>query len=443
MKQPKNSTGIWFPSSLFAILISAIACTSCGTDDNEDLDLDLGLEPIPYEEVVLDQVHVSTQEVGTVRTDNLDFTVLGNLQDSVFGETRAHFYTQVGLNGIVNIPKNAVLDSLVFAMKYIGGYGNNQSLQDFSIYRLGEALNKDEYTNQSSVQLGELLATKRNVSFPASRNTLSFRVDNLWNSTNIFVGKEYSSSEQFQEAFEGFAVRSTSTNDRDDGYLAYFSPSNAESRFVAYYHYFEKGDDGDLKEVDETLVFDFVNNSNRFSQIVHDYSGQPVENWLNNDSTNSYRGFVQAIGGTEVTIELPQLQDLAASGEIAIQKAELVLPCELGWHPSPLNPLRFLDLKTKNPADIVVDVLDKSNFFWTRTYDVSESAFVYNITSEVQYMITEKRRDPNFVIQPLFLQTIKNDPVAFSVGRYVVKGARSSRPDGAYLALYYSKLDKK
>lgn len=441
MNLQSSSTGKFFRKYFAFILINTALLSSCGTDDNENLGLDLGLPAYGYDTVVHKNLQVKTIKVDPSRTDNLDFLVLGALTDSVLGVTEANIYSQVGINGVIEIPKSAVLDSFVLNLKFIGGYGNENYSHDLSVYQLSDGLSADsQYTNISSITIGSLLAEKNDVKFPASRNTLSFRVDDLWNNTDLFLGKSYSSSDEFQEAFNGFAIKSESNADKNDGYLAYFSPSSGESGLVAHYHYFERNEQNELTRIDATLTFSVSSGVKRFSEIRHLYDSYPANDWLKSDSTNSVKGFVQAIGGTRVEIELPELYDLAASGEIAVQKAELVLPCDCDLHNSVFTPLNFLDLKTKNPADAVVDVLDKGRFYWTRTYNGAEKAFVYNITSEVQFMLTQRRKSDDYVIQPLILQTIKNDPVAFSVGRYAVKGGSAVRGEGAELMIYYSKL---
>lgn len=438
-----SSTRKSFRKYFAFLLINSALLSSCSTDDNENLGLDLGLPAYGYDTVIHKNLQVKTVKVGPSRTDNLDFLVLGTLTDSVMGVTKANVYSQVGVNGVVEIPKNAELDSFVLSLKFIGGYGNEDYPHNLSVYQLSEGLSTDsQYTNISSIPTGSLLAEKKNVRFPASRSVLSFRVDDLWNNTDLFLGKSYSSSNEFQEAFSGLGIQSETDADKNDGYLAYFSPSSAESGLVAHYHYFERNSQNELIRIDAKLTFSVSSGVKRFSEIQHVYESYPAKKWLASDSSNSVKGFVQAIGGTRVEIELPELYELAASGEIAVQKAELVLPCDCDLHNSIFTPLNFLDLKTKNPADAVVDVLDKGRFYWSRTYDGAKKAFVYNITSEVQFMLTQRRKSDDYVIQPLILQTIKNDPVAFSVGRYIVKGGSSVRNNGAELMVYYSKLSE-
>ncbi|MCB0738500.1 MAG: DUF4270 family protein [Bacteroidetes bacterium] len=418
--------------------------SACSTSDNEALDLPLDLPTYQHNEVRLDQVELSTIKSKSSRTDNLDFALIGLLNDSIYGSTQATFYTQIGLGGLVNIPKNAIIDSVVFRLNFIGGYGNSSFKHNYGLFEVADSFELDsKYTNTSNLALGSKLAEINQKRFTANSKSLSFRIDNFWHTSNAFVGKEYSSSSQIQKEIIGFAVQANSSPEVNDGYVGYFSPTNAESGVFAHYHYYERNDKNELIKTDALLQLTFKDGTKRFSQVLHDYNGAPVQAYLNADSTSASRGFVQAIGGSTISINLPELTHFRDSGEIAIQKAELVLPAELNVQPANLPPLLFLDLKTKNPAGTVVDVLDRGNFYWARNYSSAKGGYVYLITSEVQYMLTEHKRDEEFKIQPLILQPVVNDPIAFSAGRIVIKGGKSTRKDGAHINLYYSKLDPK
>lgn len=414
---------------------------ACSTEENEDLNLDLDLPSYPSDTVQFKDISLQTFRADGSRTDNLDFTVLGQMHDSMLGSTQAAFYTQIGLNGIANIPANAVLDSMVFNMRYIGGYGNNDYPLDITISELDEVLYSDsQYTNLSNVAVGTELARIDNFTFHSNRAGIRFRIDDYWLNNDLFAGKTYSNNDEFQKAIKGFAVEVSPNNNLEkDGFLAYFSPSNPESEVVVYFTY--EADNG--VDIETQISFDFVSQVKRFSRIEHLYQNAPVAAYLSEDSTSANRAFVQALGGLYTKISIKeQVKALSEKGNVALHHAELLLPCDCGLHSSYFPPVRFLDLKTRGDNGGLVDVLDRSNFSWSRSYDGIQNRFRYLITSEIQFMLTELKKNPDYKIQPLVMQTIKNDPIAFTVGHYIAKGAAATRNNGATLNIYYSKLEE-
>jgi hypothetical protein len=135
--------------TVFFIVSSLFFLTSC-----EDPSF-VGLEIQPEE----DRFRVRTSQENSISSslwtrDSLPATgyarsVLGVLNDPLFGQAEASFMTQLVYSGLVNFGNNPVADSLVLHLRYNGVYGDPQTPQNINVFELSEAIDfqKTYYSN--------------------------------------------------------------------------------------------------------------------------------------------------------------------------------------------------------------------------------------------------------------------------------------------------------
>jgi hypothetical protein len=375
------------------------------------------------------------------RTDNLSFQLLGNIHDSVFGRSRAAIYTQFLPTGALDIPANAEPDSVVIQLSLVDYYGKIATPQHLSVYVLGDSLRQGQlYYTTSTVALGPKVGSSP---YQKLKKGLGLRmsIPHLWGHKGIGPGSYYTKVRDFKRDMPGLAIVSESDFGPSDGAIAYYNLANANSLLEAHYHYYVR--EGDLLLRKTGMVkYVFTSGCRSFTSIAHDYAAELVEDYLHPDSNQAYRGFVHALGGSNVSIDLLPIKELADSVFVALHKVELVLPCELEYHNGQFVPMPFLDLKTMGDDGVEYDLADRSNPYWSRAYKEDLQAYVFNITSHAQQLLMYNRQDPSYDLNQLLVKAVKTEPVPFSAGRVVLKGPKGKRRNGAYLQLYYSKLSQ-
>lgn len=431
----KPSTSSWFLS----LLAAAWVFSAC--HQNENLDIDLDLNQFVSDTLRLDNLEMKTLREDSQRTDNLSFQLLGNINDSVFGASRAAIYTQFLPTGVLDIPANAEPDSVVMQLSLVDYYGNIASAQHLSVFLLADSMGQDQqYYTTSTIPRGTKVGGSQ---YQKLKNGLGLRMSlaDLWGQKGIGPASYYTTVSHFKRDMPGLAIISESEFGNSDGAIAYYNLANANSFLEAHYHYYVR--EGDLLVRKTGVVkYTFGSSCRSFTSLGHAYQGELVEPYLHPDSNHAFRGFVQALGGSNVSIDLLPIKQLADSDFIALHKVELVLPCELGYHNNQFKPMPFLDLKTIGEDGKEYDLADRSNPYWSRAYNADLQAYVFNITSHAQQLLMDNRHNPGYDLNELVVKAVKTEPVPFSAGRVVLKGPRSLRQDGAYLQLYYSKLGK-
>lgn len=418
-----------------------MAILACNKAD--DFDLDLGLNEFPSDTLISEDIRIQTVASDSTRTDNLNFHLLGNLNDSVFGPSSHAFTTELGLFGEVAFPSNAEVDSIILRLKYIDYYGNPDIAQRLGVYLLDEPIdtshnyyNVDELNTATKIGEGVLNG------FDSSGAIIRIPITDLWNASEAFKGgARFRTADDLHALMPGLMVKSEEEFDEFDGAVYYFNLIDLASGVTVYYHYYVRDGSTLFRENDE-VDFQFQQGVQTFSTVKHNRAERPISDYLSPDSTAAQYGFVQAIGGSEVRIELPVLKELADSPEFAFHKVELVLPIETEFSQYPFDPIAFLDLRARDESGLLFDLSDKSKPYWTRTYDAGARAYVYTITSHCQNTLYQYREKEDFVDYGLSLRSIKNEPIPFSAGRSVIRGGRKYIENGAYLRIFYSKIDR-
>ena len=438
LKPTKISTRTLCPKLLFLSILGLLS--SCTSPD--DLGLDLGLDAFPSDTLILKDVQLQTVREDSLRTDNINFQLLGSINDDVFGVSKSTIFTQLGLDGSIDIPADAEGDSVILELAYINYYGDADAEQSFSVYTLARPIDDSRaYYNTSSVKLDQKIGQTDNFKLSSSNGKLRVNISSLWGQSAFQAGRTYTVDDDFQNDFFGIAVVPETDFESKQGAIAYFNLVNQTSSLVAYYHY--TGDNGGqpVRQNGE-MTLQFQTRVKSFSEFTHDYDGLPISDYLSAEKTNADRGFIQALGGSYVQVDLPEIKALLDSPTIVFHKAQLVLPCDCDLHDENFTPISFLDIKAQNEEGDLSDIPDKSKVYWVRSYDTSKKGYVFNITNYAQNLLNNYRKNPEFVDHGLVLKAIKNEPVPFSAGRFVVKGSSMNREDGAYLEIFYSKIDR-
>lgn len=422
-------------SCLYILYIAIVAMAAMGGCKKKTPD-NIGLPLLPGEDLLnalfTDSATLITHTVkdDSLRTDELTLQPLGNLNDPIFGITRASIFTQLSLpKANPSFGANPVLDSavlsLVFNASQLYGDKTNPVPQKFEVYEVSEMMYKDSgyfsddalqyYTTQ---QIGS--ATVIPMSDPATDSvqvdTLKYpphiriRMDkNLFQhfiDTNSPLGytSSYSSNASFQNKFRGIYIKSPTVHNTGEGAILYIDLTHSFSRLTLFYH----------NSTDTLLHYTHFsidkNACARFSRYEHDYAMSPdILNQINTPVTvQSDKVYVQPMAGLRVKITLPYLMDFFKDEKVAINKAELILPVDAGTVDSVFTAHpKLVATIGDSTLHILPDFFEGSAYFGG-DYDATRKEYRFNIARYIQQILNGTRKNEGLYIITNARQTTAN-----------------------------------
>lgn len=221
-----------------SLLIGLIA-VSC-TDPNT-----IGLEVQPKSDsiIISDTSSINwqtsaTESVDSLRTDEALSLILGELDDSDFGNNRSSFYSQILLaDNNTNLGTNPTVDSVVLSYTYSGYYGDE--LADFTsidVLVLQDDIYKDSVYYSTSYPIPTPGGMSYIESFSVSNNTekplLKVKLNNDFGDLILDLENEgLKDNEVFLENFKGISVVASAQNT-----MLYLNPDGSNSFLKIYYH---------------------------------------------------------------------------------------------------------------------------------------------------------------------------------------------------------------
>ena len=232
-------------------LIVGLIAVSC-TDPNT-----IGLEVQPTSDNILissanfEGLTSATESEDSLRTDEAKNLILGEIDEPVFGNSLAAFYTQILLTeNNTDLGTNPEADSVVLSYTYSGSYGDD--LPDFTsldVLVLQDDIYKDSVYYSTSYPIPTPGGMSYIESFLVSNDTekplLKVKLNNDFGDLILDLENEgLKDNEVFLENFKGISVVASAQNT-----MLYLNPDGSNSYFKIYYHNDESGSD--------TLSLDF------------------------------------------------------------------------------------------------------------------------------------------------------------------------------------------
>jgi len=232
-------------------LIVGLIAVSC-TDPNT-----IGLEVQPTSDNILissanfEGLTSTTESEDSLRTDEAKNLILGEIDDPVFGNSLAAFYTQILLTeNNTDLGTNPQVDSVVLSYTFSSHYGNFENFYLLKVQEVETRIYKDSmyYSNDFEVLpiLEDNFVNSYNLSEVDAENPkLTILLDNPIGETILELGNDkLKDNETFLENFHGIKVFSESQNT-----MLYLNPNGSNSFLKIYYSNDESGSD--------TLSLDF------------------------------------------------------------------------------------------------------------------------------------------------------------------------------------------
>jgi hypothetical protein len=279
---------------------------------------------------------LATELADSVITSNRTSYLLGEINDPIFGISRAELYTQFRLpSSSVTFSNAPQIDSVVLNMMFTDFYGNVSKytgVQTVGVYRLESSIydTTNYYSNGAAPdRSAQPLAVKTfrpnlvsNV--PAGADTLPpslrIRLDDAFgqeilNSTSTTL----SSNDEFVKIFKGLAIIPENNGlQPDQGAIFNFNMTSSNTRVELHY-----------KQNDTARTFilpiDVLSATHTRFEVTHTPA---ITSVLGDSEAAKQNTYVQAMGGLRTKVTIPYLHHLRALGHIAVNKAELVIPID-------------------------------------------------------------------------------------------------------------------
>jgi hypothetical protein len=264
----------------------------------------------------------------TVTSQNA-FYALGSIESEFYGKTTAGIFTQMRLpaNNLF-FGDNPVVDSVVLMIDYASFYGDTNSTQNISVYRMIEPLksNRNYYSDQKfkhlPIPVGKKVEFKPNLSdsvvlSDGSRWEPHLRI-NLFDAFGQNIANLDSSvlenDTTFLKYIQGLYIAADTITEGFSRGVMYFDMASEISGVRIYYR---------NDEADSLNIFFPFSSGVKTNYFTHQYPvSTPAYEALNNPDTTIGEAvtFVKGFAGMRTIIKLPTLTDLQ---DVSINKAEL------------------------------------------------------------------------------------------------------------------------
>ncbi|MCB0760431.1 MAG: DUF4270 domain-containing protein [Flavobacteriales bacterium] len=425
----------WQPAAAALILLVQVSLwVGCKRPEQN---IGLGIQP---EEDILHahQTDTTTLVAYTIREDSLrmdDFSksMVGRVNDPVFGHTSASVYTQIRLT-TSNVDFGDIasieVDSIVLNVMYGDEIYGPATPQQFAIFEVLERIYLDSvyYSNQS-LEIGtENLVRDELTPIAIDPNGYTTINDEqvqgmLRIPLDVELGQRFidasgtddlSNNETFADYFGGLYITSRTEN----AAVLQLDVINALSNVTLYYR--STGADADTLQ----YVFDLNANCARFTHWEHSYQNN-LQTLASGDTlfADPYT-YVRAGACAKTGIKFPFLKDYAAINGIIINKAELIVPATTD--PSgKLDVPSFLFTRTEDDEGTTVELPDAItyNFNEGGDYDETNEEYRFIITRYIQEIINGERPDRGF--------SLVSNNGAISARRVILNGPSVSADDSS------------
>lgn len=445
-------------SLIIAITIIAIVFSGCNKYSDLGMDLLPSTDLLTVKNIVIkDDISAFTFREESIRTDASLKSLLGSMNDSIFGNVTVDFATQFRSKRYVDFGDNAAVDSIKLFLYYRVIYGDTITPQHVKIYELDESIYADQkidstgkftsYPYYQDVDLKSLASTQMigEMEFTPVIRTDSESGDLLYNALVVpldaSLGEKLMNADsldmidedKFVNYFKGLYFETERISDAPGTILALEAASNETfqgSAIVVYYNNPENADSDEPDTLSMAYVID--GNSARVNRITNDYSETEFVQNLNVQSNPDSLIYIQTMGGLEAKINIENLSGWNDSINTAINKAELIFQVDTLLSDPEKYPL---------PDQLLFTVVDSTDTeILPKDYSFSPTfyggflnedyTYRFNITQHLQQIIDGEVENKGF-----YLTTLQKNSEA---KRVVLKGSTSKA--GIKLIVTYSKF---
>ena len=308
---------------LFAACLTGFFFTACENSEEVGLDLTSPGERFHY---VIDSTSVLS--AATLRQDSLTSekrtsSLLGSMNDPIFGRTTAHLLTQLRLSSNdVDFGTTPVIDSVVLLMKYQTWYGDTTTTQKVRVYELQKDLYFDStyYSNFDMTGFYDPAMPIADFSYlpTPERDSVLIRLSDDFGQKLITTDTAYlTNNTEWLKYFRGLYLEAQATDQA--GSIISYNFTGGKSRMTLYYH----------NEANDSLKYEIVINSNStwINRFEHDYTGVQAGTIINDSLYSHPEAYLHGAAGSRahIRIQFPDTVLAQINSGIAVNKAELII----------------------------------------------------------------------------------------------------------------------
>lgn len=273
-------------------------------------------------------------KVDSVNTEELSYALIGSMNDPVFGQTDATYYSQIRLvDEGSDYGNDPVYDSAFLSLPYQGAYGDTMSNMTLRVYELTQKLTLYDtmYSfNSATYDESKLIGT---ISFvPRPHDSVMVNGKKAAPQIRIpltqYFGQRMLSvpadsladNDSFLNTFYGICIVAEKQETPGKGSILYFKAPSTGSLITMYYHNSE----------DTTTAYYIINSySARFGNYDH-YGYTTASPYLQQQlagdmSSGDQYVFLQSMGGVRVRLKFPTLSNWQNNKKLIVNDAQLIL----------------------------------------------------------------------------------------------------------------------
>lgn len=379
-----------FRKTIHALLatLALLGAASC-TDEETDLGIGLvdgdtfysGTVATLYPDGAWSEIEDS------LRTDNSDYGIIGNLEDPIYGKATSVLYTQIALPtdaGSINFSdESMVIDSVVLSLVKERLYPDTAGVYNlrFEVRQLAEPLLSDsDYYSTSELPVdNSTLFFDSTLTVGITDTTIMLPL----NESIHEVLRTTATADEFIRHTKGLRIRIT----EGTGMMS-INFSARKTCLTAYYHYVRRESDGQTDTIKGNYVFLMGSGTTRFTRFTHDYAGTQVG--ADSVEGNS-RLYLESMGGyaTRLSFDRDIRRFHAEHPSATIHYAELRLP--LASEASDMKP-DMIVASTQDASGKWIGIADWISFTlsgYDGTYSTDDNHFRIRMPRHVQQMLRQ------------------------------------------------------
>lgn len=389
----------WYPLclSLFTLILLSISCEKDPTF--------LGKNMIPSSDLINTRIDSTivvkafTSKSPALNTIANARLLLGELTDPVYGKNKAEILLPVFPYKSDSLGTGRVIDSLILELKLDGHYGDTLA-QTLRIFELSQKLSVDSsYFSDQEINGMYDPQELANTGFHPNDTLIRLNITNpdFLNKFLTTHDSVYKDAYDFGNNFKGFYF--TTDPVAGSGSITYIDSLLNESSLILYY----KNDSTLAKSdtINRNYRMVFINIAPKANVFTNDFTGSRASLNLDSASSSDSLLFVAGMASLQVNISFPEIENWKDSTNIAINKAELIIPLSTDvTQNEALIPSRLM-LTTKPDGDkdvrifdYIIDNTSSSNkvrtIFNGYYKDIKKGAYVFNVGRHLQAYLNDE-----------------------------------------------------
>ena len=395
------------------LLIIGLTFLSCSDPNTIGLEVQPNSDYITIGSTDYDNFTSSNESEDSIRTDEPQNMILGQIIDDEFGINQGGFYTQILLKeNNIDLGENPIVDSVILSYSYSGYYGDLTQFSGLEVRRIFSDIHKDSIYYSNSFQISA--DSINNVeSYSISQDTenpfIRIKLNNDFGQQILNLGNDaVIDNESFLQLYNGICISSSLGGNA----IMYLNPSGSFSFLKIYYHNSNNSLD--------TLALEF--------ELGSDAARINLFNDKNNVNVteDNTRLYVQSMAGYKVKISINKKDSIKSllNGKV-INNATITFNIENG---STNNFLPHEKL-------VLVRVDSEGTNTFLSDFTIEGDAYFGGYLESDKYEFTITRYLYNFLNNPLYTNELYLLPAGSAIN-----ANRTLLSNDFKLRIYYSEL---